>query len=147
MIGKTLRDIVLLQYIKNMQALLHSQHLNIIDAMKNSEENLSPSIFKILFARSRLQVQQGSSFTNALKQPFPLPETAYKMLEVGEKSATLPVAMGHLAQYINHHLQKSLDQFIQRLGPLLLLTVGGVLIFIISAVFLPLYSGLGGLDT
>ena len=146
-IGRTLRDILLLQYTKNMQALLSSQQGNILEAMISSESSLQPSIYRTLFLQPRLMVEQGQSFSDSLQEHFPLPTSLFKMIQVGEKSGTLPQALLHGASYIDSHLQERLNKLIQRLGSLMLLCVGGLLIFIISAVFLPLYSGLGGLDT
>ena len=147
LIGHTLRDILLLQYTRNMHALLKSQKGDIIDAMRAAERSLQPALYRTLFLQPRLMVEQGQSFSQALQEHFPLPKSILKMIQVGEKSGTLPQALLHGSTYIDTHLQERLNKLIQRLGPLMLLCVGGLLIFIISAVFLPLYSGLGGLDT
>ncbi len=147
LIGIGLRDILLLQYTKSMQALLNTQKEGILEAMSCAENSLHPRLFRTLFLQPRLYVEQGESFSKALQHYFPLPKTVFKMIQVGEKSGTLPKALLHVTDYIDGHLQESLNKLIQRLGPFMLLMVGGLLIFIISAVFLPLYSGLGGLDT
>lgn len=146
-IGMGARDILLLQYTKSMQALLSTQKESILKAMTCAENSLQPYFFRTLFLQPRLSVEQGDSFSQALQNQFPLPLTIFQMLQVGEKSGTLPLALQHVTTYIESHLQESLNKFIQRLGPTMLLIVGGLLIFIISAVFLPLYSGLGGLET
>ncbi len=147
LLGPTLRDILLLQYTKNMQALLSCQQGSILEAMTSAETSLQPSLYRTLFLQPRLMVEQGESFSGALQQHFPLPPSILKMIQVGEKSGTLPQALLHTTAYIDTHLQGRLNKLIQRLGPVMLLSVGSLLVFIIAAVFLPLYSGLGGIDT
>ncbi len=146
LLGVYLRDILLLQYTANVHGLLEAQKDNIIGAMSCAEQNLHPSFFGTLFEQPRLYVEKGSPFSSGLHGCFPLPETVLKMLQVGEKSGALPTALKHVTGYIQKNLQDSLDQFIQRLGPLMLLLVGGFLLFIIAAIFLPLYGGLGALE-
>lgn len=146
LIGQHLRDILLLQYTTSVQALLTAQKENIVSAMDCAEQNLHPAFFKSLFRQPRFYVEKGSSFSEALHTHFPLPESILKMLQVGEKSGTLPLALKHVTQYIDKKLQESLEKFIQRLGPFMLLLVGGFLLFIIGAIFLPLYGGLGSLE-
>lgn len=144
--GQHLRDILLLQYTSNMHALLHAQKDNIIKAMTCAEQGLQPSFFRTLFQGPRLYVAQGSTFSQALSTHFPVPTLVLKMLQVGEKSGTLPLALKHVTQYLDTNLQSTLEKFIQRLGPVMLLLVGGFLLFIIAAIFLPLYGGLGALE-
>lgn len=146
LIGQHLRDILLLQYTTSVQALLTAQKENIVSAMDCAEQNLHPAFFKSLFRQPRFYVEKGSSFSEALHTHFPLPESILKMLHVGEKSGTLPLALKHVTQYIDKKLQESLEKFIQRLGPFMLILVGGFLLFIIVAIFLPLYGGLGSLE-
>ena len=147
LLGKVFRDILLLQYIKNMHALLMSQKENILGTMTCAENSLSPKLFQKMFILPRLLVEQGGRLSHALQQQFSLPETIFKLIETGEKSGSLTTALHHSALYIDAHLQEKLDKTIQRLGPIMLLMVGGLLIFIISAIFLPLYSGLGDFET
>lgn len=146
LIGQHLKDILLLQYTTSVQALLTAQKESIVSAMDCAEQNLHPSFFRSLFKQPRFYVEKGQSFSEALHTHFPLPESILKMLQVGEKSGALPLALKHVTQYIDKNLQNSLEKFIQRLGPLMLLLVGGFLLFIIGAIFLPLYGGLGSLE-
>jgi len=145
LIGPLLKEVLLLQYIKNMHALLATQQDDILRSMSCAENSLSPKVFKEIFQAPPKSVEQRRPLSLALHSHLHLPEALFRTIEVGETSGTLPRALNHVASYINTNLQERLNTFIQRLGPLMLLCVGGLLIFIISAVFLPLYSGLGGL--
>jgi len=127
LIGQHLRDILLLQYTTSVQALLTAQKESIVSAMDCAEQNLHPSFFRSLFRQPRFDVEKGSAFSEALHTHFPLPESILKMLQVGEKSGALALALKHVTQYIDKNLQDSLEKFIQRLGPLMLLLVGGFL--------------------
>ena len=146
LLGQHLRDILLLQYATSVQALLTAQKDNIVSAMDCAEQNLHPSFFRSLFRQPRFSVEQGSAFSEALHTHFPLPESILKILQVGEKSGALALALNHASQYIDKNLHDSLEKFIQRLGPLMLLLIGGFLLFIIGAIFLPLYGGLASLE-
>ena len=145
-VGGHIRNILLLQYTANLQALLTAQKDNIIGAMACAEQNIPPAFFRTLFRQPRFYVEKGSAFSNALYMHFPLPESVLKMLQVGEKSGALPLALQHVTRYIDKNLQDSLEKVIQRLGPLTLLLVGGFLLFVIGSIFLPLYGGLGSLE-
>ena len=143
LLGQHLRDILLLQYTTSVQALLEAQKDNIVRAMDCAEQNLHPAFFRSLFRQPRFYVERGSAFSEALHTHFPLPESILKILQVGERSGALTLALKHVTQYVDKNLQDSLERLIQRLGPLMLLLVGGFLLFIIGAIFLPLYGGLG----
>jgi type II secretory pathway component PulF len=146
LIGKLLTNMLLLQYLQSLHALLATHKKSILTAMTYSERAVRPAPFQLLFHHTRLQVEYGTTLSQALVQSFTLSLSLQKILEVGEHSGALTAALKHSVTHMETTLQNQLDKVLQRLGPLMLCLVGGLLIFIIVAVFLPLYGGLGGLE-
>lgn len=146
-LGEMSRHLLLLSYVKSLQSILNGQTQHILRAMTTSAHSLRPRLFQSLFHHAAQLVEYGTPLSQALKQSLDLPPTLEKILAIGEQSGNLPNALSHCLISLESDLERTLEKTLSRLGPCLLMLVGGLLIFIIATVFLPLYGGLGGLDT
>jgi type II secretory pathway component PulF len=65
------------------------------------------------------------------------------MIKVGEGSGQLTQALVFCENFIQTDLWNKMEKYLRFLEPLLLLTIGGCLLWIVVAVFLPLYDHVG----
>jgi type II secretory pathway component PulF len=144
--GPRLQEIILLQYFEGLQVLLASGACPILQALDQTRENIKPRLFQTLFQGTSSRVAQGLSLTQSLQCTGLLPDAVTQMLFVGETSGRLPQNLQGIMSYLNDHFSNATEVFLKRIGPLLLLMVGGLLLFIVVSIFLPLYGGLGALE-
>jgi type II secretory pathway component PulF len=108
----------------------------------------APSAMTNHFLRRQLQqlstdIHQGDSLTKLFMSLSWFPEALVQMIKVGESSGNLTQALVFCEEFVQNDLWSNIEKYLRLLEPLLLLTIGGFLLWIVVAVFLPLYDHLG----
>jgi general secretion pathway protein F len=82
------------------------------------------------------RVRHGGRLSDSLAADA-LPPTAIRMLRIGEETGQLPVLAGHIAEFYEAKLQRSLDRVVAVVGPLAVIgisiVVGGLIVSIMTA--------------
>ena len=83
------------------------------------------------------RVRHGGRLSDALAASDILPPMAIRMLRIGEETGQLPVLAGHIAEFYQAKLQRSLDRVVAVVGPLAIIgisiVVGGLIVSIMTA--------------
>jgi general secretion pathway protein F len=91
-----------------------------------------PSVWRAAADR----VRQGGRLSESLAADA-LPPTAIRMLRIGEETGQLPVLAGHIAEFYEEKLQRSLGRVVAVVGPLAVIgisiVVGGLIVSIMTA--------------
>jgi type II secretory pathway component PulF len=69
-----------------------------------------------------------------------------ELVLIGEESNTLSITMDELANAYQKELENRLGSLLTLLEPMSTLMVGGIVLFIALSMFLPIYSGLNGVN-
>lgn len=85
------------------------------------------------------QVSAGTSLTAALRQAGLLPETALRMIEVGESSGGLDHMLDEIALYYEEALDVRLTRLMSLLEPIIMLLMGVLIGGIIVVMYLPIF--------
>lgn len=85
------------------------------------------------------QVSAGTSLTAALRQAGLLPETALRMIEVGEASGGLDRMLDEIALYYEEVLDVRLTRLMSLLEPIIMLLMGVMIGGIIVVMYLPIF--------
>jgi len=82
------------------------------------------------------RVRHGGRLSDALAADV-LPPMAIRMLRIGEETGQLPVLAGHIAEFYEAKLQRSLDRVVAVVGPVAIIgisvVVGGLIVSIMTA--------------
>jgi type IV pilus assembly protein PilC len=91
------------------------------------------------------KVHEGGSLTDLfLTLPW-FPEAVVQMIKVGETSGQLTQALVFCEEFVQSALWSKIERYLRLVEPLLLIVMGGFLLWIVIAVFLPLYDHVGAL--
>ncbi|HEY6095572.1 MAG TPA: type II secretion system F family protein [Gallionellaceae bacterium] len=86
------------------------------------------------------RVLQGESFANAARAAELLPETALKMIQVGEKSGALDDMLFEIARFYEEVLENNLARIMSLIEPMLVALMGILIGGIIIVMYLPIFS-------
>jgi type II secretory pathway component PulF len=75
-----------------------------------------------------------------------LPKMWVELVMIGEESNTLGQTMNELADAYQKEVENRLGNLLALLEPLSTFAVGGIVLFIALPMFLPIYSGLNGVN-
>ena len=120
------------------------QGVPILQALEVTADNISNAALREAVGRVRSAVVDGSSLAAALSATREFPVFVSNMVAVGEESGTVDAALLKVASAYERQLDRTLRTLTTILEPVLLVAVGGLVMFIVLAMMLPVFQiGLG----
>ncbi len=92
-------------------------------------------------------VREGKGLSASLAATKVFPELAIEMIEVGESTGALPQMLNSVAEFFEEDVQTSLTAAMSLIEPAILIVMGVVVVIILIALYLPIFSlsaGSGG---
>lgn len=91
-------------------------------------------------------IREGRSFTESLEKAGWLPPLAIDMIGVGERSGSLREMLDEVATFYDAESEVRLEQLTTILEPAILLLMGGVVITILLAIYLPIIQSISNVS-
>lgn len=85
-------------------------------------------------------VQQGNSFSAALKNTGEFPSLVIRMVKIGEDSGNLSETLENVTSFYDNDVNEAVDGLIAMMEPMLTMIVGALMAWIIMAIFGPMYD-------
>ena len=85
-------------------------------------------------------VREGKGLSNSLEKTKVFPELAIEMIEVGESTGALPQMLNSVAEFFEEDVQVSLAAIMSLIEPLILIVMGVVVVIVLIALYLPIFS-------
>ncbi|PYS74221.1 MAG: hypothetical protein DMF69_02405 [Acidobacteria bacterium] len=89
-------------------------------------------------------IREGRSFTESLEFAGWLPPLAIDMIGIGERSGSLREMLDEVAVFYDAESEVRLEQLTTTLEPAILIVMGGVVITILLAIYLPIIQSISG---
>jgi type IV pilus assembly protein PilC len=89
-------------------------------------------------------IREGRSFTESLEEAGWLPLLAIDMIGIGERSGSLREMLDEVAVFYDAESEVRLEQLTTTLEPAILVVMGGVVVVILLAIYLPIISSISG---
>lgn len=86
------------------------------------------------------RVEEGGSFTESLKDTGFFPILALRMINVGETSGSLTEMLGEVAEFYESEVEHRLTRLTTLIEPVLMIVMGGLIAFIIVAMYVPIFQ-------
>lgn len=90
--------------------------------------------------RSVETVREGKGLSVSLQATKIFPELAIEMIEVGESTGALPQMLNSVAEFFEEDVQTNLTAAMSLIEPLILIVMGFVVVTILIALYLPIFS-------
>ena len=120
------------------------QGVPILQSLEVAAGNIGNATLRRAVAGVRDAVRDGSSLAQALAATRGFPVFVSNMVAVGEESGTVDAALLKVAAAYERELDRTLRTLTTILEPVLLVVVGGIVMFIVLAMVLPVFQiGLG----
>jgi type IV pilus assembly protein PilC len=137
--GETLRKFATAQLARTLATLLGGG-IPLVNALEISVRSISNRYLAEELEDVRRQVQEGQSFSGALRTRGVLPDVAVKMVEVGESTGALQEMLNSLADFYDEEIETEVSRFITLVEPILLIVMGIVIAVVVLALYMPLFE-------
>ena len=112
--------------------------LTMIDSLRIAREVMGNVTLEEEIKRAEAKIIEGSSLSHELKSSKWIPAMVSRMLAVGEETGNTQLMMNKIADIYEGELAKSLERIMALAQPVILITMGMVIGFVLLAILLPL---------
>lgn len=144
-IGEINKSFSLAQVTRTL-GLLVGSGVPILEALKTSSEVATNNFHKEAFKEAAQSVEKGVPLSVPLGKNPIFPPVISQMVAVGEETGKLEDVLGKVSDYFEIDASHKVKNFTAALGPIIIILLSGVVLFILMSVILPIYrlsSGVG----
>jgi len=137
--GKLLKKVALARFARTLSTLLTSgiTLMQSLDIVKNVVNN---SVLSKAIEDARSSIREGQSIAPPLKRSGLFPAMLIHMIAVGEKSGELEQMLSKAADAYDNEVSSAVSALTSILEPMMILIGGGVVLFIVMAILLPIFE-------
>lgn len=145
-IGKLKQKNACAQFSRNLSTLL-SAGVPIIEALRIAADTMDNTVYRMAVEDAREQVMRGIPLSIPLKESGVFPPMVYHMVGIGEETGGLDDMLNKVAEYYEEEVAAATEQAAAAIEPLIIIFMAVVVITIIGAVFTPMLSLYGNIDS
>lgn len=134
---------LLLSRFSNIFGMLYGSGVSVIDALKISRGALGNKFVSRGMDDIIQNITEGKSISEAFRESGLFPPLVLRMLKLGETTGGVDKAMQQIKAYYDRDASEAIDAAQGLIQPLMLLLLAGILVWVILAVYGPLYDLVG----
>jgi type IV pilus assembly protein PilC len=112
----------------------------LVQALDTTAGVISNRVIARRLTESRGLLTEGVSLADAFARTRLAPDMTVRMIEVGESSGDLPQMLEDVADFYEQEVENKLTDLTTMIEPVLMLTMGIVIAFIVVALYLPIFE-------
>lgn len=142
LLGKVISQAFVVMFCKTMATLLAAgvSVLEVFDILSAMTDN---DIIKDAIIRTKERVVGGSNISMGMAESGFFPNMVVKMMQVGEESGSLSKVLNRTADYYERKVDSMITTLMSLLEPIMIVAVGGIVLTVVLALYLPIFS-MGG---
>ena len=138
-IGDILRKIILSRFA-SVFAMMYSSGITILDSIKATEDVVGNLVIREGLEKVGDLIAEGQNVTVAFQNAGMFPPLVLRMLRVGESTGALDAALTNVSYFYNRDVRESIEKVQAMIEPVMTVTIGLLLGWIMMAVLGPIYD-------
>jgi type IV pilus assembly protein PilC len=139
LLGELRRKLALARFA-GLFATLYAAGINVIDALKTSENITGNLALREGLRTATLRIEQGQTISQAFASVGLFPPLVTRMLRVGEQTGALDRALANVSAFYSRDVREAIARLQATMEPALTVAMGALLLWIASAVLGPIYD-------
>ena len=112
----------------------------IVNCLSLASLTVENGVIKKGMESAKAKVQGGLHLSQALRSTGIMPKMLLFMIQTGEQSGKLGIMLEQAVKFIDKELDKFVDKMTKAIEPIMLLVLGGIVMFFALALYLPLFG-------
>lgn len=137
--GKLNHKVALARFSRTLATLL-SSGVGILQAMETVAGTVSNDIISDAILEARARVREGDKIGEPLARSKLFPPMVVQMITIGEESGSLDPMLAKVADFYDDEVDAALASLTAAIEPVMIVGLGGVVGFIVIALFMPLVA-------
>jgi len=132
-------------FCKTLSTLV-SSGVPVLDAFDILAEMTNNDVLKTGVLETREKLTEGASISAGMQASNFFPDVAIKMTQIGEQSGSLANVLEKTSEYYERKVDAAISALLGLMEPVLIVSVGSIVLVVILAMYLPIFtmSGPGG---
>ncbi len=139
--GKLLVQMTTAQAARSLATLL-AGGITIVESWEIAAESITNLELRRRSSSILPLIREGRSFTESLETAKWMPELAVDMIGIGERSGSLREMLDEVATFYDAESEVRLEQLTTTLEPAILVVMGGLVVIILLAIYLPIIQSI-----
>ena len=135
-----LRQKIILARFSTYFAMLYRAGISVLDCIHICEKIVGNRVMEEGLQRVGRSISEGQGISQAFIATQLFPPLVLRMLRVGESTGALDTALLNVSYFYNRQVREGMSKLQTLIGPFTTLVLGGLIIAILYAIFLPLYD-------
>ncbi|MCF8150452.1 MAG: type II secretion system F family protein [Burkholderiaceae bacterium] len=138
-IGDILRKIILSRFA-SVFSMMYASGITILDSIKATEDVVGNLVIREALEKVGELIAEGQNVTAAFQNAGMFPPLVLRMLRVGESTGALDTALTNVSYFYNRDVRESIEKVQSMIEPVMTVTIGLLLGWIMMAVLGPIYD-------
>jgi type IV pilus assembly protein PilC len=139
LVGRVTSQAFMVVFCRTM-ATLTSSGVSVMDTFSILQTMTANDIIKNAITTTKDRVVEGVSVSAGLSSSGFFPNMVIKMVQVGEESGSMSKVLERTADYYERKVDAMIDTLMSLLEPVMIVTVGGIVLVVTLALYLPIFS-------
>ncbi|HEV2862755.1 MAG TPA: type II secretion system F family protein [Pyrinomonadaceae bacterium] len=140
-----LKQLAMAQVTRSLATLL-AGGITLVESWEIAAEAITNKHLRALSSGTLPMLREGRSFTESLEAAKWMPELGLDMIGVGERSGSLKEMLEEVGEFYDRESEVRLEQLTTVLEPAILLVMGGVVVTILLAIYLPIIKSISNIS-
>ncbi|MCX7977540.1 MAG: type II secretion system F family protein [Bdellovibrionaceae bacterium] len=137
--GEVVQKSSLARVTRTLSTLL-SSGVGLLEAIEIAAKTSGNYVIERALLRSKESVTTGKPFATPLAKEKSIPQMVAQMIAIGEKSGTLDQMLGKIADFYEDEVEAAVKAMTSLIEPLLMVVLGGIIAFLVIAMYLPIFN-------
>jgi len=112
----------------------------ILESLNIVKETAGNAVFERAFARIYDSIREGETIAQPLREARIVDDIVVNMIDVGEETGDLDTMLNKIADNYDEEVEALVESLVSLLEPMMIVVLGGIIGFIVIALFLPLIT-------
>jgi len=139
LLGKIIQKTLITRFARTLSILI-SGGVGLASALTISSEVSGNLYFRMILDRIKERVLSGFSLSSEMNNEKLFQKMFVKMVQVGEKTGKISEMLQRNADYYDEELETAIANFTSLLEPVLIILIGGVVLVVVLALYLPIFK-------
>ena len=138
-IGDLVTKVAVARFARTLGTLLTSG-VPILQALKITRETISNSVIQDAIQKVHDRIKEGDTIAAPLDEAKVFPAMVVNMIDVGEETGSLDAMLTKVADIYDSEVEIAFDAMLSLMEPAIILILGGIIGFIVIALYLPIFT-------
>ena len=137
--GKIVRKIAIARFTQTLGSATKGG-IPILQALAVSANTAGNQVIRNAIRNVASNVQEGTELAPPLDATGEFPPMVIRMIAAGEKSGNLPLMLDEITRFYERDVEYSVQKFTRLLEPLMTVLVGLIVLFVLLALYMPIFN-------